>query len=279
MKDIVSFKGARDGIKIIFDKDIDFNMLCDFLITKIQSSGKFFDNCKSDIIFEGRIFTDIEEEKVVNIIDTLTTMEILSLKILDLDGNLIKNKYKLKNNVKDNDIKDNLVEDINVEIAIGVGVSEALCSKKLDAMDINTEKGKFKEKNKKELDLSNNSISIEDLMEALEDPEVCLTKIHKGSLRGGQVLKFDGSVVIFGGVNAGAEVKATGSIIVLGQLKGIAHAGCNGDEKAFVSALYLDPVQIRIGKTVTAFPSRSKDEIGSAEYAYLDNGNPCVRPL
>lgn len=266
MKDIVSFKGARDGIKIIFDKDVDFNILCDFLVTKIQSSGKFFDNCKSDIIFEGRIFTDIEEEKLVSIIDTFTTMEILSLRTLGFDDEEIKNKYDLKKDIV----------DINVEVAMEVAVSEILYPEKLDITDISIEKEKLEENQE---DLLNKNMTIEDLLETLKDPEVSLTKIHKGSLRGGQVLKFDGSVVIFGGVNAGAEVKASGSIIVLGQLKGIAHAGCNGDEKAFVSALYLDPVQIRIGKTVTAFPSRNKDEIGSAEYAYLDNGNPCVRPL
>ena len=63
-----------------------------------------------------------------------------------------------------------------------------------------------------------------------------LTKFHRGSLRNGQKIEFDGSVVVVGDVNPGAEIKATGNIIVLGQLKGMAHAGCKGMTDAFVTA-------------------------------------------
>ena len=52
------------------------------------------------------------------------------------------------------------------------------------------------------------------------------TKFHKGSLRSGQRLEFDGSIVIIGDVNAGAEVIASENIVILGILRGLAHAGC-----------------------------------------------------
>ena len=40
------------------------------------------------------------------------------------------------------------------------------------------------------------------------------TKYHKGSIRSGQVLSFEGSIVIVGDVNPGAVVKARGNITV-----------------------------------------------------------------
>ena len=43
-----------------------------------------------------------------------------------------------------------------------------------------------------------------------------LAKFHKGSLRSGQKIEFEGSVIVVGDVNPGAEIKAGGNIIVLG---------------------------------------------------------------
>ncbi len=61
-----------------------------------------------------------------------------------------------------------------------------------------------------------------------------------------------------GDVNPGAEIKAGGNIIILGQLKGMAHAGCKGMTDAFVSAIYMAPVQLRIADIITRFPEENK---------------------
>jgi len=45
------------------------------------------------------------------------------------------------------------------------------------------------------------------------------TKFHKGSLRSGQKLEFEGSLVVIGDVNPGAEVIAGENIVVLGELR------------------------------------------------------------
>ena len=42
--------------------------------------------------------------------------------------------------------------------------------------------------------------------------------------------------MIMGDVNAGRMVTCTGDIIVLGALRGLAHAGAEGNEKAIVMA-------------------------------------------
>lgn len=76
------------------------------------------------------------------------------------------------------------------------------------------------------------------------------TKFHKGSLRSGQKIEFEGSLVIIGDVNAGAEVVAGENIIVLGNLRGLAHAGAKGNKDAIIEAVEIDAVQIRIADKV-----------------------------
>ncbi|MDE7061623.1 MAG: septum site-determining protein MinC, partial [Lachnospiraceae bacterium] len=58
------------------------------------------------------------------------------------------------------------------------------------------------------------------------------------------------SLIILGDVNPGAKVIAKGNIVVLGSLKGNAYAGAAGNPHAFVAALDMDPVQIKIGNVI-----------------------------
>ena len=76
------------------------------------------------------------------------------------------------------------------------------------------------------------------------------TKFHRGSLRSGQRLETEGSIVIIGDVNSGAEVIASDNIVVLGNLRGLAHAGAKGNKNAIIAAGVLDAVQIRISNVV-----------------------------
>ena len=102
-------------------------------------------------------------------------------------------------------------------------------------------------------------------------------KFHKGNLRSGMSLDFEGSIIIVGDVNPGAEVKATGNILVLGALKGVAHAGTKGEKEAYVFALNMNPVQLRIADIITRFPEtgRNKNAI-IPEYAYVEDGKVYV---
>lgn len=77
-----------------------------------------------------------------------------------------------------------------------------------------------------------------------------VTKIFDGSLRSGKKLEFEGSLVIIGDINAGAEVIAGDHIIVLGSIRGLAHAGAKGNRKAMIIANEIDATQIRIADIV-----------------------------
>ena len=82
------------------------------------------------------------------------------------------------------------------------------------------------------------------------DTEISETKYVQNSLRSGMKEEFRGSIVIFGDVNAGAEIIAGGNIAILGTLRGLAHAGANGNVKAVISANSIDVTQIRISNLV-----------------------------
>ena len=76
------------------------------------------------------------------------------------------------------------------------------------------------------------------------------TKFHRGSLRSGQKMEVEGSIVIMGDVNSGAEIMALDNIIVLGNLRGLAHAGAKGNKQAIIAAEVFDSVQVRIANVV-----------------------------
>ncbi|GAP61702.1 septum site-determining protein MinC [Ardenticatena maritima] len=78
--------------------------------------------------------------------------------------------------------------------------------------------------------------------------------IVRRTLRSGQRVEYEGSVVVWGDVNAGAEIIAGGDIFVWGALRGVVHAGAFGDETAVVAALRLEPTQLRIGGLIARAP-------------------------
>ena len=96
--------------------------------------------------------------------------------------------------------------------------------------------------------------------------DISETKFHRGSLRSGQRLETEGSVVIIGDVNSGAEVIASDNIVILGTLRGLAHAGAKGNKTAIIAAGKLDTVQLRISNIVKEI---NRDEEPVHKLAYV----------
>lgn len=110
-------------------------------------------------------------------------------------------------------------------------------------------------------------------------------KFYKGTLRSGQVLEAETSIIILGDVNAGAKVVSKGNVVVLGSLKGTIYVGAAGNENAFVAALSMDPIQIRIADVIArssdkkpvARERRKKDH--TPKIAYVEDGNIYIEPI
>lgn len=96
------------------------------------------------------------------------------------------------------------------------------------------------------------------------------TKFHRGSLRSGQRMETEGSIIILGDVNSGAEVIASDNIVVLGNLRGLAHAGAKGNKNAIIAAGNLDTVQIRISNIVKEI-DRDEELVHRQAYVYIED--------
>ena len=95
------------------------------------------------------------------------------------------------------------------------------------------------------------------------------TTFHKGSLRSGQKIEVEGSIVVIGDVNSGAEVIAADNIIIIGTLRGLAHAGAKGNKDAIIAASTLDAVQLRISNIVKEI-DRDREEVHEHAYIYVE---------
>lgn len=96
-------------------------------------------------------------------------------------------------------------------------------------------------------------------------------KFHKGSLRSGQKIEFEGSLVILGDVNGGAEVVAGENIVILGTLRGLAHAGAKGNKNAIIAAGLIDAPQIRIANKILERERQWFSEKSLKTFAYLND--------
>ena len=101
--------------------------------------------------------------------------------------------------------------------------------------------------------------------------------IHRGTLRAGDHLQVEGSVLVLGDVNPGARVTAAGDVRVWGRLRGVAHAGCQGDGKARIVALQLRPLQLRIAAAVARGPE-DLPPVGFCEEALLEGSAITIQP-
>lgn len=72
------------------------------------------------------------------------------------------------------------------------------------------------------------------------------TKYIKQTIRSGQVINYDGHIIIIGDCHPGSEIVASGDITVWGVLSGIAQAGSKGNERARIRALNMNAIQLRI---------------------------------
>ena len=76
------------------------------------------------------------------------------------------------------------------------------------------------------------------------------TKVFTGTVRSGQRIEFEGSIILLGDLNAGSEVVAEQNIVVLGDIRGYVHAGAKGNRSAFIAANSINPTQLRISDLI-----------------------------
>jgi len=96
------------------------------------------------------------------------------------------------------------------------------------------------------------------------------------TLRSGFRVAYQGHIVVIGDVNPGAEIVASGSVIVWGRLRGVVHAGAEGNDQAVVCALDMNPTQLRIGGIIAVTPQKKGKP--QPEVARVKDGRVTVEP-
>ena len=160
-------------------------------------------------------------------IDFLDICDILKTKILEAKNFIGNSRMAIEfsgsalTNVEENKLIGIITENSNIVISY-------IFSKRTDSEE--------------EMDLENINPLIEEGK----------THFFRGTLRSGSKIESDGNVVVLGDVNPSSIIKARGNVIVLGHLNGTVYAGLGGDDRAFIGAIYFNPIQLTIGmKTIT----------------------------
>lgn len=104
--------------------------------------------------------------------------------------------------------------------------------------------------------------------------DISNTKFYKGSIRSGNKIEFEGSIVIIGDVNAGSEIIAGENIAVVGILRGLAHAGAQGNKSAIITANEILSPQIRIADKIIELQKNSDQN--TPKYAYINDSDNIV---
>ncbi|MEM1253712.1 MAG: septum site-determining protein MinC [Cyanobacteria bacterium P01_H01_bin.21] len=90
------------------------------------------------------------------------------------------------------------------------------------------------------------------------------------TLRSGTEIRHPGSIVVLGDVNPGGTLIAAGDIFVWGRLRGVAHAGSEGNSACRIMALHMQPTQLRIADYVARAPEKPPASY-QPEVAYVNN--------
>lgn len=133
--------------------------------------------------------------------------------------------------------------------------------------------GKDEEKNIKFLGIQNNLTFQKD--------ENC-GQFYRGTLKDGQSIETEHSIVILGDVHEGCSVYSAKDIVILGCLAGEVYAGAAGSNNHFVVALEMNPQKLRIGDLRYTPPKSTRWGLKSKpvpKIAYTYNKEVLIEPI
>lgn len=249
MKSPVIIKGNKYGFQIVLNPTLTFEELLAAVEEKFRATDRFFDeNRTMAVSFEGRSLSPGEQNLLV---DTITSCCRLRIGYIIEGAAAVETSFAqalqavLPGNGKTEE-KVEKVEQVPAEEEIpspaAQGPAPEVKSADLKSVDHNTIA----------------EAVVQSRGAADDDGAGKNAQFYRGTLRSGQKIEVEGSLVILGDINPGAQVVAGGNVVILGCLKGIVYAGYPSDKSAFVSALVMDPMQIQIGNCIARAPDTEK---------------------
>ncbi len=233
MSGIISLKGNKYGLSVNISGEAAFEDIKSETAKCFKNASKMFGNEKIAIGFEGRPLSETEKEELIGVIEDNCSLDIVCLMDLNSDTEERFERAVRKYDGSNYSYEEDTEPEIPVEKA---DVYEETAEELL-----------------KDFEPENEEVftgSLEDISK--------IARFFKGNVRSGIIINEESSLVILGDVNPGGEVYSGGNIIILGSLKGKAFAGINGNQNAFVFALNMDPIQIRIADKIGRASDRKK---------------------
>ena len=243
MSEAVSFKGNKDGIVLLLDLSVEFESLCQMIVQKLWESRNFLGDHTSLIINSGAIALNDGQRLALKVLLQSLGHEVkYFLPEVPAEGAQKAAEQKISEpKVPDNKVYEPKVSAPKTVVPEVPAQTEAEVSSISELADI-------------EHYLTKSALAV------------------RKNIRSGQKISYDGTLIIFGDVNAGAELEAAGHILVLGALRGVAHAGCKGDKKAVIYANQLRSVQLRIADLIARAPDGENTKRNIPEIArIIDN--------
>jgi septum site-determining protein MinC len=243
MSEAVSFKGNKDGIVLLLDLSVEFESLCQMIVQKLWESRNSLGDHTSLIINSGAIALNDGQRLALKVLLQSLGHEVkYFLPEVPVEGTQKAAEQKISEpKVPDNKVYEPKVSAPKTIVPEVPAQTEAEVSSISELADI-------------EHYLTKSALAV------------------RKNIRSGQKISYDGTLIIFGDVNAGAELEAAGHILVLGALRGVAHAGCKGDKKAVIYANQLRSVQLRIADLIARAPDGENTKRNIPEIArIIDN--------
>lgn len=263
MKDSVLIKGNSHGLSVYVNETSSFDVIKNELKEKLEAARNFFGANKVTLTFQGRTLSGEETDELIEAFHTCSDLEILYVSEENDSISEMESLISAK-------LRDELIESITKEVSD---------MKQKDIDQLCDEVEQLKEDNKRlEQKLEIVTSQKERTLSLQEEDKVTF---HHSTLRSGQQIMARHSVIIMGDVNNGARVEADGNVIVLGKLKGVVHAGLKGTDSAYIIALNMNPVQLRINN---AYGRAADNSLGNGsnpepKIAFVDNGMIAIEKI
>lgn len=241
MNNSVVIKANNSGIIVVLDPSLPFEELKEKVALKFKESASWFGNSQIVLAFRGREISNEEQGQLLDVINENSGIQVMCLLDEDTQSAQVFE-----------DVKKKIMDDI---------ISDA--QKEMDA-----------QQDLQEPEMIQPVAASEDY----DEPGYGSTGMFlKGNMRSGEEFEAEHSVVILGDVNNGATIVSSGNIVVLGSLKGNAYAGIPNNENAFVAALSMEPVQLRIGQKIARGFSEGKRKSPKVpKAAFVKDGEICI---
>ncbi|RZS92936.1 septum site-determining protein MinC [Cuneatibacter caecimuris] len=247
MNQLVSIKGNRYGIAVRMDASAPFEKILEDAGRAFSEAADFFRDARMAVSFQGRELTPDQEGQLLDVISAHSRIQVVCV-------------------VDEDKARENLYQKAVEQYARSATTPPRVAEQE-------------------PLEQEEDSLPGNEELYRMDEQSASAAnpgQFYKGTLRSGQVVESDSSIIVLGDINPGATVIAKGNVVVLGSLKGNAHAGSNGNTTAFVVALEMQPMQIRIGdvmgRCADGVSKRGTKPTGP-QIAFVENENIYVESI